>query len=614
MVIGPALTEVLQGFSDTVAGDFTIEDVLERLAHSAVRVLDVAGAGLMVPSQEELLRFSFATGPSVEAVAEVERLQEHLQDGPCQDSFQHRRAINIADLEVEGSWPAFQAYAVAAGLRAVTAVPLLARGQRWGVLDLYRAEPRRLDAGELAAALTLAQVATSYLVITADRDAARQAQQEFAVRAMHDPLTGLPVRWVFLEQLAHAVAGLARRPGQVGVLFADVDGLKYVNDTYGHDAGDRLLITCVERIRAALRPTDLVARIGGDEFVVLLEDLTGAEDAAVVARRVIAELACPHRLDGRLVQPSASLGLALTDDPGMQPAALVSHADSAMYRAKRAGRGRYEFFDAAGYSADQVETTLRRSTTAALRTALRERQLRLHYQPIFELGPGAAPDAGTVLSGTSGGDAEGSRPARVDGWSAPPRSWAGPAAGGFGRVHALEALVRWQHPERGLLTAEDFVPDAERAGLMPDLGAWVLQEACEQLVRWDVTLGTAPPPLMFVNVSADELTGEDFARHLSAVLARTGVAPGRLVVEITETGAITDAPCGRARSDGRAVARLRAGHRRLRHGVLLARPARGPARRDVEGRPLLHQQAHQHARCRRRERSSRRDHRRPCGR
>jgi GGDEF domain-containing protein len=169
------------------------------------------------------------------------------------------------------------------GLRAVTALPLLARGRSWGVLDLYRAEPRRLTPRELHAARTLAQVATSYLVVASDRDAAREAQAELAHRAMYDPLTGLPVRWVFLEQLTHALDRLARHPGLVGVLFADLDGLKYVNDTYGHDAGDRLLMTCVERVRAAVRPSDIVARLGGDEFVVLLEDLFDATAATAVA-------------------------------------------------------------------------------------------------------------------------------------------------------------------------------------------------------------------------------------------------------------------------------------------------------------------------------------------
>ncbi|HEU0102426.1 MAG TPA: EAL domain-containing protein [Mycobacteriales bacterium] len=499
MVSDQVLTEVLTAFSDTVVKDFTSEDVLQQLVQGAVRALGLDGAGIMVPEDHGLLRFAFAAGPSLQAVCELERLQEQLQEGPCGDSHRQQRLINVADLALDGRWPTFRRHAVAAGLRAVATLPLQARGRRWGVLDLYRAEPRRLGAEELEAARMLAQVATSYLVVTADRDAARQAQQELAYRAMHDALTGLPVRWVFLEQLTHALARLVRHPGQVGVLFADLDGLKYVNDTYGHDAGDRLLLTCVERLRAAVRPTDVVARVGGDEFVVLLEDLATPDAAAAVARRILVELAKPYAPDGQILQPSASLGLALTADPAVSPAALVAHADSAMYRAKRAGRGRYELFDPSSYAADRARDTAREDGAAALRAAVRNDQLTLHYQPILELAPGT-PDA----------------------------------------VYALEALARWQHPARGLLTADEFIPQAERAGLLPELGSWVLSEACQQLAAWDRALGTHAPSRLFLNLSADELTGPDFPGHLAAVLRDSGISPGRLTLEITETGLIAD--------------------------------------------------------------------------
>ena len=521
------LTEVVTAFAATVVGDFTAEDVLRQLVHGAVRALDVDGAGIMVPQQEDVLRFAFAAGPSLSAVAELERLQEELQDGPCGDSHRHQRLINIADLAVEGAWPAYQAGAVRAGLRAVTTVPLQARGRRWGVLDLYRAAPRRLDAAELAAAQTLAQVATSYLVVTADRDAARHAQQELAYRAMHDPLTGLPVRWVFLEQLTHALARLARHPGQVGVLFADLDGLKYVNDTYGHEAGDRLLRTCAERLQAAVRPSDVVARVGGDEFVVLLEDLTSPDAAAAIARRILAELAQPYRPGGQVLQPSASLGLALTDDPSMSPAALVAHADGAMYRAKRAGRGRYETFDPDSYAADRASANARDHTSAGLRTALHAGELTLHYQPIIDLREPAGPPPG------------GAAPSVGDHAAVLGRRAGSPVDGDFA-VHAVEALVRWQHPTRGLLAAQDFMPAAEQAGLLPELGAWVMTTGCRQLAAWDRALGALAPARLFLNISADELTDPRLPTHLAAVLQDTGVAAARVVLEITETGLIAD--------------------------------------------------------------------------
>ena len=527
MVADRVLTEVLSAFATTVVGEFTTDEVLRQLAHGALRLLPVEGAGIMAPRNEDLLRFAFATGPSVQAVATLERLQETLGYGPCRDSHRGQRLVEVGDLATEGEWPIYQEQALRAGLRSVTAVPLLARGRSWGVLDLYRTEPRRFDTEDLAAIRTLAHVATSYLVVTADRDAAREAQAELAHRAMHDPHTGLPVRWVFLEQLGHALSRLARHPGKVGVLFADVDGLKYVNDKYGHDTGDRLLLACVERIEAALRPSDVVARLGGDEFVVLLEDLADAEAAAAVARRILAELAQPCRANGHLLQPSASLGLALTDDPAVTPGALVAHADSAMYRAKRAGRGRYEVFDAASYAADRARDTVRDHTTATVRAAVRDQQLTLHYQPIFDV-------ADPARSAAAGKASDPSRP-----HSAAPPAAARPVPAS---VYALEALVRWQHPERGLLRAQDFVPTADRAGVMPELGAWVLSAACAQLATWDRTLGADAPARLFVNVCADEFTSPDFARRLAEVLRRTGLAPDRLTLEITETGLITDPP------------------------------------------------------------------------
>ena len=522
MVADRTLTEVVTSFSAAVVEEFAAEDVLRQLASGAVRALGVDGAGIMVPDDQDLLRFAFASGSSGEAVTRLERLQEQLQAGPCRDSWRREQVVEVADLATEQRWPSFAQQAVSAGLRAVTTLPLLARGRLWGVLDLYRAEPGHLGDQERAAAQVLAQVATSYLVVIADRDAARQAQSELAHRAMHDPLTGLPVRWVFLEQLANALARLRRHHGHVGVLFADVDGLKYVNDTYGHDAGDRLLVTCAERIRAAVRPSDVVARVGGDEFLVLLEDLSGAESAAAVAHRILSQLGAPYRSGDQVLRPSASLGLALTTDPATSPAALITHADSAMYRAKRAGRGRYEVFDALCYAADRARATVHTGTAEAVRTALRAGQLTVHYQPVVDLTGTPAQASRRHLDATPSG--------------------LGARAHPSGSVYAVEALVRWQHPDRGLLLAAEFVPQAERAGLLPELGAWVLATACEQLAAWDSALGAAAPPRLFVKVSVDQLTGAQFVPHLTAVLQRTGVAATRLTLEITETGLLTDSP------------------------------------------------------------------------
>ena len=252
MVDEAALAAVVDEFTATVTGEFEAEDILRQLAQAATRVLDVDAAGVMAPAGGALVRFVFATSGPAEV---LDRLQESLQNGPCTDAATSGKLINVADLAVEGDWPEFQAAAVRVGLHATMTIPLRARGRTVGVLDTYRLRSEKLDAAEVAAAQRLANLATSYLLVTADRDAARAAQAELAHRAAHDLLTGLPVCRVFLEQVAHALARLDRHPDRhAAVLFLDIDGLKHVNDTYGHLAGDRLITTCVARARAALRP------------------------------------------------------------------------------------------------------------------------------------------------------------------------------------------------------------------------------------------------------------------------------------------------------------------------------------------------------------------------
>jgi diguanylate cyclase (GGDEF)-like protein len=495
-----ALAGVLNDFAATVTGDFSVDDILRQLGSGITRVLDVDGAGVLTPrSPGGVLRVAFATPGAGES---LDRLQEGAQEGPCHECHAGGRLVEVADLAAGERWPEFERRAAALGVHSVTSVPMRARGRLWGVLDLYRRAPGRLSAAELAAATTLANLATSYLVVAADRDTARHAQDELAHRATHDPLTDLPTRWMFFEHVTHALAGLARRSGQVGLLFLDLDGLKQVNDTFGHLTGDRLLTTAAERVRAALRPTDILARLGGDEFVVLLENLTKPSDAERVAQRILDELTVPYRPQGRTINTSASIGIATTDDPRQTADALVLQADSAMYRAKEAGRGRYEVFDADLHAAEKARTTAEERLIAELGTALREDQLELHYQPIVD-----------VLADTGQ-----------------------PGAGG---VYAVEALVRWLHPSRGLLTAGAFIDAALRGGLISDLGAWVLTAACRQLRAWDDSLGDLAPRRVFVNVSTQELTDPLLPVRVADALAATGVGAHRLTLEITESGMIT---------------------------------------------------------------------------
>lgn len=491
-----ALSAAVDAFAATVTGDFEVADVLRQLALSATQVVQLAGAGVMAPTDGALMRLAFSTpGP----VQDLERFQDQHQHGPCQDCHRTGQVINIRDLEVEGAWPRYQRYAVGLGLHAMAALPLCAGGRRWGVLEVYRAVTVPLSDEELRALSTLVNLATSYLVVTDARDTARRAQADLAHRAMHDPMTGLPARWVFREQLSHALTRLRRQPGTVGLLFLDLDGLKQVNDTHGHIAGDQLLLTCVRRIRAALRPADILARLGGDEFVVLLEPLSTSDVTSVIAQRVLNDLMTPYSWGPGTIEPSASLGIAFTDDPSVGADDLLAQADAAMYRAKRAGGGRYAFYDPS-QAAAQPRPPSPDQLAMELRAALGRGELELYYQPIIDL---------------------------TDSPSAAVRS--------VGPVYAVEALVRWHHPEHGLLPANDFIETACRTGLIREVGEWVLQAACHQLVLWDGELGVQAPQQVFVNISTAELVGTHLADQVRQALASSGLAPHRLTLEVTET-------------------------------------------------------------------------------
>ena len=326
----------------------------------------------------------------------------------------------------------------------------------------------------------------------------KRAEVALAHQALHDALTGLPNRALFLDRLKLALARSERRSSSVAVLFLDLDRFKLINDSLGHDAGDRVLVDVGARLEQALRPGDTVARFGGDEFTALCEDVPSERAVVTIAQRMADAVGTPFALAANEADTflTASIGIAMAEgdahDEGLAEA-LVRDADAAMYRAKERGKSRVELFDAR-----LRERAVRRlSIESALHRALERDELVLHYQPQIDL-----------ISG---------------------------------QIVSWEALVRWQHPERGLLAPGEFIAVAEETGLIVALGAWVLDEACRQAERWTALPGTSGAPEMAVNLSARQLTQPELLDVVGQALQRASLDPARLCLEVTESVAMEDA-------------------------------------------------------------------------
>ena len=311
-------------------------------------------------------------------------------------------------------------------------------------------------------------------------------EEQLTGMAFSDSLTGLPNRALFKDRLQHALTRGTPSGHAVAVLFLDLDGFKSVNDLLGHSAGDELLVTVAERLRSVVRSGDTVARFGGDEFAVLLEHALPDEEVEL-AGRINDVVRLPFDLHDERVHIAASVGIARIDDHARTAEQVLRNADLAMYQAKAAGAGGFALFHPQMH-AGLVERVRLESD---LRTAIDEEQFVVHYQPMFALRTG--------------------------------------------QITGVEALVRWQHPERGLVPPLAFIPVAEATGLIRDIGMIVLREACAQTVRWHTEHVTAGPLKISVNVSPRQLLHDDFPDHVRQVLADTGLAADRLTLEMTES-------------------------------------------------------------------------------
>jgi diguanylate cyclase (GGDEF)-like protein/PAS domain S-box-containing protein len=323
------------------------------------------------------------------------------------------------------------------------------------------------------------------VIVFHDVSVARAIEVEMSHLAQHDTLTKLPNRTLLQDRLSQAITTAGRNGTRIAILFVDLDGFKHINDSLGHAIGDRLLQSVAKRLLAAVRTSDTVSRIGGDEFVVLLSEVAHAGDAGVKAGKILAALNAPLEIDQHNLRVTASIGVTTYPEDGQETAMLIKNADLAMYQAKENGRNNYQFFE----KDMNVRALERQSVEENLCFALDRGELVMHYQPKINLKTG--------------------------------------------EITGVEALIRWQHPERGLIGPLQFISVAEDCGLMLPIGNWVLRESCRQAKAWQ-DAGLRPIE-MAVNVSSVEFRNEDFLEGVRAILEETGLSPRYLGLELTES-------------------------------------------------------------------------------
>ena len=322
--------------------------------------------------------------------------------------------------------------------------------------------------------------------ISRDVTAQIKAEKALAYQVLHDPVTGLANRAALMDRLSQGLAALERQPGRLAVLFVDLDHFKAVNDSFGHDAGDQVLAEVGRRLSQLSRNADIVARLGGDEFVVLCGALRDDDDVGLIGDRIVQGIRSPYIEDGRDLSITCSVGIVVTGDPLAEPERLIRDADEVMYEAKETGRNRYRVFD----SSRRILTGASR-LQAELSRAIENEELFLLYQPLFSLED---------------------------------RSLVG-----------VEALVRWRHPQRGIVLPDDFIPFAEQHGLIGKIDSFVLNEACRQLAEWTTRDGWPSGFTMAVNVSGAELSDPEFVGRVAEVLRGNGIPAALLCLELTET-------------------------------------------------------------------------------
>jgi diguanylate cyclase (GGDEF)-like protein len=488
MDINHRLADLLGEFARTLAlTELPVKEVLDGLVVRITEMLPQTSVGITLTLPESTPRY---VAVSDSTALRCETLQTELGEGPRLAAGECGQAIAISDLSADTRFAQFAKRAGEEGVVSVFAFPMCYGGKQFGTLDLYRASTGLLDPREMHAAQTLADVAAAYL-LSAKARSDRHASSDRERRIVsHDALTGLANRVLLVEQLERAIHERAEADLTVALLYADLDLFHSVNEMYGHEVGDEFLIAVASRLTGLLRIGDSLACLGGDAFVMLCPALQHETEAEPIAQGILAALEEPFVLATAEVRMTASIGIAFAGPRRSTPEHLLQDAGMAVQKAKDRGGDRFEIFD----SSLRARAAARSDVIRELRQAVQRKEFRLYYQPVVALD---------------------------------------------GQVRGLEALVRWKHPTRGLLWPRDFITIMEETGLIVELGAWTLDQACRDMATWR-KLPNRTRLTMAVNLSGRQLLESGLSAMVAATLAEHGLPATALCLEMTETVLMDD--------------------------------------------------------------------------